>query len=224
MGDHRLMKALILAIGVVVAGLLPSLSLATAQEPDLLVIDGKTVALETNPLSSLIKSGTIKLPEPDEQWSSNWRGYVAKWELREDRLILKELTVLLLPPGAKPEADAAPTNVLQTVFDGKDEVPANWYTGTLVLPRGDIINYVHMGYGSTYERYTVLRINSGQLVSHEDLSADQFMTLRKQRFAEYQRTPEYAARLKEARSDFSAQEAENFLFEYSVEEYMAVDP
>ena len=58
----------------------------------------------------------------------------------------------------------------------------------------------------------------------KDLSADEFMVLRRQKFAQWQKTPEYAERLEEARSDLSAKEARSFLFEYSVEEYMAVEP
>lgn len=218
------MKQLFLGIVFAAASLAASPSSATAQEADTIVIDGESLDLETNPLSPLIRSEAVKIPSPDEQWSSNWRGYVAKWEVRDGRLFLREVNVLLLPAGADEDTDAVATNVIQDVFAGKSEVPADWFSGTLVLPRGKLVDYVHMGYGSTYERYTILQIKGGQLVAREDLTADQFKALRRQRFAEYQKTPEYAERFKEAREDLTAVEAEDFLFQYSVEEYMSVEP
>ena len=41
---------------------------------------------------------------------------------------------------------------------GRSEVLADWYTGVLVIPRGRQVSYVHMGYGSTYERYVLLEV------------------------------------------------------------------
>ena len=199
-------------------------ALATSQEPDKLVLEGEKLSLETNPLSPLIQAGRITLPEPAERWSSNWRGYVATWTIEEGQLLLAKLDVLLRPDGAAEGAKAVPINVLSRVFPEQARVSADWFSGTLVVPRGRRIKYVHMGYGSTHERYTVLRIDNGEVVSRSDLTASEFEKLRKERFAAYQKTPEYAARFEEARENLSKSGAERFLFEYAVEEYMSADP
>ncbi|WP_140909731.1 hypothetical protein [Cognatiluteimonas lumbrici] len=197
---------------------------ATSQVPDKLILDGEQLSLATNPLASLIRTGRIKLPEPAEHWSSNWRGYVATWSIRDDRLLLTKIDVLLKPEHSKEDVDAVPVNVLPQLFNGEPEVFADWFSGTLIVPRGEIVNYVHMGYGSTYERYTVLHLAQGRLLSRQDLSATQYEALRRERFAACQKTTEYAKRLEEAREQLSPSGAEQFLYEFAVEEYMSVTP
>ncbi len=197
---------------------------ATSQEADTLVLEGEQLSLETNPLAPLIQAGRITLPEPAERWSSNWRGYVATWTVENSQLLLDKLEVLLKPEGSAESADAVPVNVLRRVFPDQTRVPADWFSGTLVIPRGKVVEYVHMGYGSMHERYTVLRIESGRVVSQSDLSGKEFESLRKERFAAYQKTSEYAGRFKEARDELSKSAAEQFLYEFAVEEYMSVAP
>jgi len=195
---------------------------STAQEPDEIQIDGELLDLETNPLRVMIRTGAITIPKADQTWSSNWRGYTSKWELRGDQLLLRSINVLLRPTGSDKDAKPVRTDVLASVFPGKSEVLAKWYSGTLVLPRGKVINYVHMGYGSTHERYTILHFKLGVLTSRKDFDSSQFEELRKQKFSAYRKTSEYAERLKDARENLSASSAERFLYEYSVEEYMSV--
>jgi hypothetical protein len=216
------MRSIAMGILLALSALSPIDARATSQEPDELLIDGELLDLETNPLRPLIRSGAIKIPKADETWSSNWRGYTSKWELRGDQLLLRSINVVLRPVGGDKDAKPASTNVLSSVFQGKSEVFARWYTGTLVLPRGKVLRYVHMGYGSTYERYTILQFRLGVLTSRQDLASKQFEELRKQKFAAYRKTSEYAERLKDARKNLSPSSAENFLYEYAVEEYMSV--
>jgi hypothetical protein len=108
------------------------------------------------------------------------------------------------------------------LFEGKSEVPASWYSGTLVIPRGEVVNYVHMGYASTHERYTVLQVTRGRIDSRRELSAAEYEVLRKERFAKFKLTPEYARLMEELSPGSSVIEAEEFLYEYAVEEYISV--
>lgn len=197
---------------------------ATAQQPDYLILDGEHLSLTTHPLAALVETGRINLPEPDEHWSSNWRGYVATWSITDDQLLLTKIDVLSKPEGARKRTDAVSVDILPELFDGKTEVLADWFFGALVLPRGEILNYVHMGYASTYERYTILHIAGGRLVSRQDLGAAQYERLRKERFAAYRKTAEYASILKKARERLSRKEAENFIYQFAAEEYMSVIP
>ena len=51
---------------------------------------------------------------------------------------------------------------MATLFpDYPDRVFAHWYSGTIRIPQGKLLNYVHMGYGSTYERDLFLEIEKG---------------------------------------------------------------
>lgn len=54
------------------------------------------------------------------------------------------------------------TNLLETVFPGyPDRVFAHWYSGTLRIPQGNTLKYVHMGYQSTYERDLLIEVERG---------------------------------------------------------------
>ena len=55
---------------------------------------------------------------------------------------------------------------LATIFpDFPDRVFAHWYSGTIRIPQGKQLEYVHMGYGSTFERDLFLDIERGVVVA-----------------------------------------------------------
>jgi hypothetical protein len=55
---------------------------------------------------------------------------------------------------------------LATLFPGfPTRVFAHWYSGSLRIPQGGQIEYVHMGYGSRYERDLFLEAERGVVVT-----------------------------------------------------------
>jgi hypothetical protein len=64
-------------------------------------------------------------------------------------------------------------------------------TGLLVLPEGEIVNYVHMGYGSTYELYTLLEIDSGNLKKEIKLGYEEYEEFKDKQFEAFKKTDEY---------------------------------
>lgn len=110
----------------------------------------------TNPLSDYFAMGGVN-PHFESNCTALWRGYVGSWEIVDDRLYLVELSGTL-----EGGADAT----LATIFpDFPDRVFDHWYTGTIRIPQGKQLEYVHMGYGSTYERDLFLDIERGVIVS-----------------------------------------------------------
>jgi len=82
-----------------------------------------------------------------------WRGYVGSWEIIDKRLYLVKLK------GALKDGTVAS---LETVFPGFPErVFAHWYCGTIRIPEGKILEYKHMGFGSTYEKDLLIEIEQG---------------------------------------------------------------
>lgn len=224
-------------------------ALATAQQGDVLIVNGKEEALYTNPLADWLALHPGALPKSDVTSTANWRGYVATWELADGKLWLRRVDVTFRQGtikttvtgieqdkqgrfvSGKTEVKDLPDYVRRDVrdqlFPGRSEVVADWYTGTMIIPKGKILDYVHMGYGSTYERYTVIWIRHGDVTRQLDLRADQFMALRKQRFKAYQQTPEYQKQFAESlqqREGGTAAEIEDFLFEFDAERYLSIDP
>lgn len=212
------------------ACLLPGRAGATAQEPDVLLLDGKREALHTNPLAAWLEAHPQALPRSEVMSTANWRGYVATWEVAGDRLLLRKVEVATIGPD---DADGDPTfvatDVAPRMFAQSDEIVATWYSGALVIPRGELVNYVHMGYGSDYERYVVLSIRAGRVVDRRELTHAQFRDFRQARYAAWKQTPQYAAALAELRAgahggDWEQSDIDDFFAGFYAEQYLSLEP
>jgi hypothetical protein len=71
----------------------------------------------------------------------NWRGYIATWTVKDEQLLLARIDVLLKPAGVNESADAVSVNVLPQVFSGQTQVFADWFSGTLIVPRDEVVEY-----------------------------------------------------------------------------------
>jgi hypothetical protein len=127
----------------------------TAQSPERLHYQGEELAMCTEPLSDYFHLGGLN---PGFTWTSTalWRGYVGSWEIVVDRLYLVAINGLL--------ADGTEA-CLSTIFPGfPDRVFAHWYSGTIRIPQGKQLEYVHGGYASIYERDLLLDVERGVVV------------------------------------------------------------
>ena len=128
----------------------------TAQFPDIL-IDGKdTVAIFSNSFEQYLsnKENRIFCGEKLEGTSTAcYRGYLAIWMIRDNKLYLKKV---LRGCGEIHEKEFN----LKKEF-GSNEVFANWFTGKIVSPRGRLLQYMHAGYSSIYEKEKKIYITDG---------------------------------------------------------------
>jgi len=74
-----------------------------------------------------------------------WRGYVGTWELREGKFYLVNISGKYKLKSAKP------------LF-------ADWVNAVIRIPKGELLHYVHMGFGSVYEFETHLKIENGLVI------------------------------------------------------------
>jgi hypothetical protein len=124
----------------------------TAQISEKIVYDGEQHAMCTNPLDEFLSLANLDI-KFESTSTALWRGYVGTWEIKGSRLYLIELR------GRLKNGDKA---TLETVFPSfPDRVFAHWFNGEIRLPQGKILNYVHMGYGSVYERDLLIEIENG---------------------------------------------------------------
>jgi len=124
----------------------------TAQIAEYLRYQGDGVRMCTEPLGDYFVMGG-RNPKFMATNSANWRGYIGGWEIVAGRLYLVKITGVL-----EDGSDAS----LETVFPGfQDRVFAHWYTGTIRIPRGKMLQYVHGGNGSLYERDEMLDLERG---------------------------------------------------------------
>ena len=130
----------------------------TAQIRDLLQYNEEKMVLSDEPLKEYIKSrDDLDFIFKSTAW---WRGYVCKWEIRDKKLYLIHLLGFI--EGNK-QVD------LNYVFPGKKEVFADWYTGELQIPIGELLKYVHLGYESKYEKDLFLKFKDGVLISEREI-------------------------------------------------------
>ncbi len=128
----------------------------TAQISEKLRYKGKNVAMCTTPLSKYFAMGGTK-PLFESNFSALWRGYVGSWEIVDDHLYLIALSGML--------HDGSEAS-LTTIFpEFPDRVFAHWYSGTIRIPQGKQLEYVHMGYASIYERDLFLDLERGVVVA-----------------------------------------------------------
>lgn len=145
---------------------------ATGQSPDVLFYDGKVYDLFSNPLEDFYKNEKDRprfFITPGGSSSGNWRGYVAYWEVEEDSLYLKAIDSWLC--GGTPvelatgKGDCRKADVKE-LFGNKyaqNKVFADWFSGELRIPDGKQLQYVHMGYGSVYERDILISVKQGKI-------------------------------------------------------------
>lgn len=124
----------------------------TAQIAEILCYDGHEVSMCTEPLDDYFSlAGTA--PEFQIKTTALWRGYVGTWEIRNDRLYLIGLSGTL--------KDGSEVNVATLFPDYPDRVYAHWYSGILRVPQGKLLEYVHGGYASSYEKDLMINIDRG---------------------------------------------------------------
>ena len=128
----------------------------TAQVSEKLIYGGKEIPLFTNPLSLYLKNAGISFQSPH---TANWRGYVGTWEILEHSGVERLYLVALSAHKTYEEILS-----LSDVFPGHDKVFAHWFSGELRCPQGELLNYVHGGYASTYEYDLLMDFKQGILV------------------------------------------------------------
>lgn len=116
----------------------------TAQVHEELIYEGEVESIAAEP----------GLPENHERiiqtdtgdfCTACWRGYYGTWEIKDDKLYLIHLEGNYKMKGAEP------------LF-------AEWVTKEIMIPKGEMLNYVHMGFLSSFETEIYLTIEKGIVV------------------------------------------------------------
>jgi hypothetical protein len=158
----------------------------TAQIADTILIRGEEFRLASEPLERCWARPGRERPNFTIPHSACWRGYVASWEIVGGKLYLRGIEGTLAPPGTKVlgPAENGRAATLQELFPG-EAIPvfAGWFTGTLRVQEGELLEYHHMDYESVYERTRLIDVVDGQ-VTGERLDEPSPRELRRQRMEE----------------------------------------
>jgi len=127
----------------------------TAQYSEILHHKGEKLSMRVLPLSDCFALMGIS-PDFKDTSTACWRCYVAEWEITLDRLYLI---------GIRAAYKDGIEVTLGSLFPGYDSrVFAHWYSGVLSIPQGDLVEYVHMGFASVYERDLLISVEQGVIV------------------------------------------------------------
>ncbi len=126
----------------------------TAQVRDLLLYKNQPFYLITEPLEDYLNSLVLphKLVAPS---TACWKGYYARWEVKDNKLYLIEWTGYIL--NYKEVG-------MDYLFPNRGEVLAEWFTGKIRCGVGQMLRYVHAGYLSPFEGDMYLVFDKGVLV------------------------------------------------------------
>ena len=128
----------------------------TAQIAESLIYEGREVSMCATPLDDYFAFGGNRPNFDTWRCTALWRGYVGSWEILNGHLYII---------GLHGELEDGSLVTLADVFpDFPDRAFAHWYSGTLRIPEGRQIEYVHMGFGSTYESDLFIEIERGVVV------------------------------------------------------------
>ena len=201
----------------------------TAQTPDKIIYNGKTYSLHSNPLESYFKQYPDKRPKDGIVSSGLWRGYVATFEIIDNQLYLKDIEIEISKKDEKgDDKDSWKSvliiddkyswkSVLKEVFPNQEFIKIDWMTGLLVLPSGQMVNYVHMGYGSTFEHYTLLEIENGNLTKEKQFDYEQYEEFKERQFQAFKKTEEY----EKMKTDFKKRgDADDEFIDYFLRSYI----
>jgi hypothetical protein len=126
----------------------------TAQAGERLFYKGEETWMAAEPLNQYLQNrNDIKFISPS---TACWRGYTGQWEIKDNKLYLIGLKAYI--EGYR-EVD------LSYLFPRQKQVIADWFSGKIRVPQGEMLDYVHMGYASLYERDLILEIKNGELVN-----------------------------------------------------------
>ena len=163
------MKKAIQIICLVFACLAPNRLFGTAQTPEILILDGKKESMYCEPLESYFEKGHPR-PKVFEEPTSTalWRGYIGTWEIKNEELFLKSLERITSIRDEKTweykeSIDEVPMNI---VFPNqKGNIKAVWFSGIIKVPRGKMLRYVHMGFGSVFSKALYLTVKNGRITA-----------------------------------------------------------
>lgn len=120
----------------------------TAQHVEVLIYNGLKKSMHSTPeLPS--DDSKVQLLEGDAPVNTAcWRGYVGTWEIKNKKLFLNEISGKFKIKRSKP------------LF-------ADWFTGRLIIPSGELLQYIHGGFGGKHEEEELITIVGGRVIKVE---------------------------------------------------------
>lgn len=127
----------------------------TSQAHEVLIYEGQKTSMAFCPPIPTDHPRIVKASDEDFQdetipsyifSTACWRRYIGTWKVERGYFYLVSLT-----------------GRFKVV--GEDPLLADWFSGVIRVPKGDLLHYVHMGFGSVYESELHVEIEKGKVVT-----------------------------------------------------------
>ena len=126
----------------------------TIQAGDILSYNGEKTTIATEPLKPYLE----KRSDVSFIFKSTAlvRGYIGNWKIENKKLYLVSVVGFI---------ESNEKVGLEYLFPNKTEVFADWFSGDIRIPEGDLIQKINLGYASVFARDRLLNFNKGLLIS-----------------------------------------------------------
>lgn len=164
------MRIFLVATAILLATAAPTW--ATAQFPEKLIHQGKELPMFSTPLESyLSQHPDVKMPQAGTSSTALWRGYVATWSIKEDKLFLVKIEQEDVAKNKDGEFKFTWREVPldKVVPKAKGPILADWHSGVLRVPQGEQLLYIHQGFASMYEKDLLFLIEKGRVIRSVEL-------------------------------------------------------
>lgn len=173
---------------------------ATAQKPDILILNDDEKKLYANPLQSLF----FKNPELKQKFddigkkyvlmvsTACWRGYVAKFKIIDSSLYIVDTTIEISEnPDETKNFKPKTISIFSELFETDKPVLCDSYSGMLIVPQGKMVSYVHGGYLSEYEKYILIKITDGKKINQGEYSLQDYKEKKDKAFESFCKSDKY---------------------------------
>ena len=120
----------------------------TAQIHERLIFNGEETSMIFCPPLPERHPRIIKLDEDDVEGRFSTacrRKYIGTWEIKDNQFYLVDIT------GSYQVSD-------------KNPIFADWFSGVIRIPKGDFLEYIHIGFASVYEQEIHVKIENGKVI------------------------------------------------------------
>ena len=123
----------------------------TAQSHEKLILNGEKCSMAFCPPIPENLDNIIVNPDHYISSTACWRDYIGEWEIKEGKFYLNNIS------GRLKQVDTEP------IF-------AEWFSGVIRIPKGEVIFGVNMGFGSVYEKEIHIKIVKGIVIKQRQIS------------------------------------------------------
>jgi hypothetical protein len=160
-------------------------------------------------------SNPEKKPVTDCYSTGLEREYIATFEIIENQIFLKDITILVKEQGSEDCKLTTWKSVIHEIFPDLEKVSADWFTGVIVLPY-NLVSQTEMVYSSIYERYSIFEIVEGKITQENELNFEQYSLFKEKQFQSFKDSGEYEKMSEKLVKSWGPEFTEKYLREYAI--------